>query len=361
MARLESQADLMHVPTPDVVCERLREFLDIPEDVHALDPCCGSGRALKLLTGGAGTTYGVELDYERSRLAVGNLSRVLSGCAAQDARMSKDAFGLVLLNPPYDNELEGRLEINFLERSTRWLKPGGVLVFIIKRSFYASPGISGWLSRHFADFHHWRFPDPFFDGPELAFGQSVLVCRKKVPWGNDPAALEALQKAELEPFFPTGDRYRVPSGAAPDLFYPGYLTGQMALELMTNSPVRRVPLARNALGGRSPCPLKQGHVALMLASGRVDGVYPAKGGRPHHVAKGTVRPADDRDVKVHYTADLKASVTITETHGFEIVIRAATPDGKIHDISRPKKAAGPLEPTYVDDSVEDEQVEEYAE
>lgn len=351
MARLESQADLMFVPTPDAVCDRLAEFLDVPAGVHALDPCCGTGAALRRVVGDRGKLYGVELDVARARAAESKLDRVLC-CAAQESKLSNGSFGLVLLNPPYDISLGGRLELVFLERAVNWLTPGGVLVFIIKRPMYTGR-FCATLSRHFTDFHHWRFPDPYFDGPDLAFGQTVLVCRRKVPAAVDEASRVRLESEVLEPFFPPSERYPVPAGLEPTIFVTGHLTPEAALELMQVSKVRRVPPRRLVWDDRSPLPLRTGHVALMLASGRIDGAYRARNNKPTHVAKGTVRRAEGSDTKVSYDSRGNPTVILRDTQGFEIVIRAITADGTLHDIAAPK-------PPKMDAQIETDDEEEAA-
>ena len=52
-----------------------------------------------------------------------------------DVRCPPEAVSLLYLNPPYDWEAgesnNQRLEAVFLEHTYRWLKPGGVLLFVI--------------------------------------------------------------------------------------------------------------------------------------------------------------------------------------------------------------------------------------
>jgi hypothetical protein len=52
-----------------------------------------------------------------------------------DVRSPAEAFSLLYLNPPHDFEIgetnNQRLELVFLEHTYRWLKPGGVLAFVI--------------------------------------------------------------------------------------------------------------------------------------------------------------------------------------------------------------------------------------
>lgn len=337
MARLESQADLMYVPTPDVVCDRLREMLDLPDDVQALDPCCGTGAALRRVLGTKGTAYGIEIELDRARDAAKNLDRVLC-CAAQESRLSNGAFGLVLLNPPYDSSAgEGRLESAFLRRAVDWLADGGVLVYIIKRAMFEGQ-IAHRLATFFTDFQHWRFPDPYFAGPELSYGQTVLVCRRRSGFTGgkaDTAVAIGLMRDELQPLTPPAAKITVPAGHAPGIFLSGVITSEAAAELFASSKIRRVPPVRSHMGGRSPLPLRSGHVAMMLASGRIDGVYRSVGELPIHVAKGTVRRSEREDKFVQYGENDRPTVTIRRTEGFEVTIRTATQDGVIHDVAAP--------------------------
>jgi hypothetical protein len=52
-----------------------------------------------------------------------------------DVRCPVESLSLLYLNPPYDFEAgqtgNQQLELVFLEHTFRWLKPGGVLIFVI--------------------------------------------------------------------------------------------------------------------------------------------------------------------------------------------------------------------------------------
>ncbi len=50
--RLEAKIKMGYYPTPLSVVDRIRLFLEFPEnDVSLFDPCCGEGFALKNLKG----------------------------------------------------------------------------------------------------------------------------------------------------------------------------------------------------------------------------------------------------------------------------------------------------------------------
>ncbi len=82
--------------------------------------------------------------------------------SAFDVRSPAEAFSLLYLNPPYDLEIGAtnnqRLELVFLEHTYRWLKPGGVLVFIIPQPQLRV--CARILSEHFADLSVYRLTEP---------------------------------------------------------------------------------------------------------------------------------------------------------------------------------------------------------
>jgi Uncharacterised methyltransferase family (DUF6094) len=78
--------------------------------------------------------YGIEIDANRAEQAT-SLGIDTLQANTLNVRCSADALSLLYLNPPYDFETgqtnNQRLELVFLEHTYRWLKPGGVLVFVI--------------------------------------------------------------------------------------------------------------------------------------------------------------------------------------------------------------------------------------
>jgi SAM-dependent methyltransferase len=331
MARLESKVDLMHVPTPAIVVDRLRALLHIPAHASVLDPCCGTGAAIQALAPKA-ARYGIEIELDRSRLAATHCTEVLP-CAMQDAKVSHEAFGLLFLNPPYDDSTEGRLEEVFLERCMRYLMPGGVLVLIIKQSEYSC--VAPLLRRHFDIVGHWRFPDGWYDGPEMSFTQTALVARRR----STPAFRAAdefwkgdLRMDSLEPLPESFEiRVDVPVGRRPRCFVSGAMRPDDLVRLLATSPVSRDMDVPSTLGCGEPLmPLKQGHLAMTLASGCVNGVYGL--GPTLHVAKGTVIRQQKTEHEMDETAGGRPALIKKETDSFAIKVRALVPSGKIHDM-----------------------------
>lgn len=340
MARTVAQAKCLFYPTPDVVIQSLTALLNIPPSCVALDPCCGTGHQLKSLAPN-GRLYGIELEVERAREAAKNLRHAVAG-AMQDARVTNGCFGLTFCNPPFADSVEGRLEKQFLERCLAYLCDGGILVWIISLHNYAS--CENLLRHHFDILGHWRFPDGYFDGPELAFRQSVLIARKRHEPNRELKPLEfreqVLRLDSLEPLpdfaaDPPESRISVPMGATPKLFHPGNLSDADLESLLKTSPVPRQAIKSIVMRyGRPPMPLKQGHLSLVLASGAIDGVYGSLGDplRPLHVSKGTVVRQVKQEQVRDRTDSGRAVVIETKTNTFAVKIRTLRPDGTINDL-----------------------------
>ena len=78
------------------------------ETLRMLDPCCGAGEALAQLAEGLSRpnaipieTYGVELHRDRAQEAEERLDHALASDLFATS-IANGAFGLLLLNPPYD-------------------------------------------------------------------------------------------------------------------------------------------------------------------------------------------------------------------------------------------------------------------
>ena len=155
----KDQAGIFPIGVPEA--KRLRNCLIAGSEFSVLDPCVGDGVALvHLVQGTQARRYGVEIDAYRTEQA-----RILGietlQASAFDVRSPAEAFSLLYLNPPYDLETGAinnqRLELVFLEHTYRWLKPGGVLVFIIPQPQLRV--CARILSEHFADLSVYRLTE----------------------------------------------------------------------------------------------------------------------------------------------------------------------------------------------------------
>lgn len=162
--RAIARQKLGYYPLPPNEAARIRRFLSFPQsgETTVLDPCAGTGAALSEITRDADANrYAIELDAFRADAARAAASNVLQGNCF-DVHCAVDSFSLLFLNPPYDFEVgesrNQRMERLFLRHTYRWLKPGGVLIFVV-------PGdrlhpCSDVLSVHFRDKAIYRLTDP---------------------------------------------------------------------------------------------------------------------------------------------------------------------------------------------------------
>ena len=159
--RLAAQAKGGFYPTPDRVVDLIAELIHTPtgyyhrdrDTLRIFDPCCGAGEALAQLAERLDRpnamsieTYGVELHRDRAEDAARRLDRALAADLFATS-IANGAFGLLLLNPPYDHDSEDkRTEHAFLTQTTRYL-PGRGRAAGVHRPQAAPRGL-GPLSLH---------------------------------------------------------------------------------------------------------------------------------------------------------------------------------------------------------------------
>jgi hypothetical protein len=114
-----------------------------------------------LLHGVSTHRYGIEIDANRAEQARALGIETLQA-NTMDVRCQAEAVSLLYLNPPYDWESgesnNQRLELVFLDHSYRWLKAGGVLVFVIPQLRLEK--CARLLSEHFTDLSVFRLTEP---------------------------------------------------------------------------------------------------------------------------------------------------------------------------------------------------------
>ncbi len=333
--RLAGRIKMAFYPTPLSVLERIKTFIVCPENhpINALDPCCGEGLAVKNLFEGFNcTTYGIELDGHRAAEAKGNLDQVLL-CSYTEARISNGCFSVLFLNPPYDEETlndgittsSERKEKIFLKDTIRYLQPGGLLIYIIPQS-RLDPSIAKILSYRFEQFNIYRF-----HGEEYhAFKQIIVFGVKKSKPGideNNRMALTKLRDSELPEIpFLHEPCYSLPQAGTVTRFRSTVINIDELEHEAPASPLwtRLKELARGDVmrKERPPLPRHQGHIALMLATGCLDGVVGE--GNDRHVVKGRVHKV----VTKHQEQNEKGYEE-REVDRYQVSVKILTVDGKI--------------------------------
>ena len=292
--RPHGQTKLGFFPLPIAEARRLKSWLSFPERFSALDPCVGDGVAFAhVLQNVISHRYGIEIDANRAEQA-----RVLGTetlqANAMDVRCTPEAVSLLYLNPPYDWESgesnNQRLELVFLEHTYRWLKAGGVLVFVIPQLRLAK--CARLLSEHFTDLRVYRLTELAC----LQYQQIVVLAtrRKRNARVTDAALLDGVRhleelatKSELEPMRDSPEfRYEVPASEPIALTHMGIPLDEVE-DLLLESPAYRqagrVLLPKlNDVKGRPLTPLHGGHVGLLCTAGMLNGVFGE--GEDRHIA-----------------------------------------------------------------------------
>ena len=292
--RVQGKTKLGFYPLPVTEAGRLRKCLVFSATSSAVDPCVGDGVAFAhLLHDVTAHRYGIEIDAYRAEQAKAIGIETLQA-NAMDVRCQPEALSLLYLNPPYDWEAgesnNQRLEAVFLEHTYRWLKPGGVLLFVIPQLRLTK--CARLLSEQFTDLRVFRLTEPACTQYKQI---AVLASRRKrharLP---DAALLDAVQyletlamRVEIEPLRDTTEvRYEVPASEPVALTNMGIPLDEVEDLLLQSSAYRqagRVLLPKlGDVKGRPLTPLHGGHVALLCTAGMLNGVFGE--GDDRHVA-----------------------------------------------------------------------------
>ncbi|MBI2766234.1 MAG: class I SAM-dependent methyltransferase [Chloroflexi bacterium] len=337
MARLEGVAKAQFYPTPPSVVERVAALVRHAPSSHRrvarlLDPCCGTGDALRRFADaiGGAETYGIEIEQHRAAEARQVLDHVIAGSAFA-VRLGHEAFSCLWLNPPYDEGDDGkRLEHSFLTTMSRTLAPGGLIIYIVPQARLAQS------ARYLASRHEalrcYRFHDPEYE----AFRQCVVLGRRRTTQAIAADAQSQVEAwatgslPELPSPGPTSPIYELPAlPAGPVVFASQFFEPETAAAearergLWTNTALveRFWPASERPV--RPLMPLRRGHLAVLIAAGFLNNVLIEDGSR-RVLVKGRItkasRPVESADPDVEVEREfLRTSVVLLdlETGEFE--------------------------------------------
>jgi hypothetical protein len=182
------------------------------------------------------------------------------------------------------------LERVFLEHTYRWLKPAGVLVFVIPQP-QLQP-CARLLAEHFTNLRIYRLSDPAC----LQYKQIVVLAarRKRNERTSDSTLLDSTRyleglssKSDIAVLRDEPDsRYEVPDSQAIVLTNTGIPLDEIEDLLASSAAYRqasRVLLREQAsVRGRPLTPLHGGHVGLLCTAGMLNGVF--GDGEDRHIA-----------------------------------------------------------------------------
>ena len=344
--RLAAQAKGGFYPTPPRVVDLIAELIHTPsgaynrgrETLRILDPCCGAGEALAQLAQRLDRpnaipieTYGVELHRDRAQEAEERLGHALASDLFATS-IANGAFGLLLLNPPYDYDSEDkRTEHAFLTHTTRYLADSGLLVFIVPRQRLAVS--ARYLSTHYGRMRCWAFPDP----EREVFDQVVLMGYRKADPVPDPHAERMVMEwavGEPEPLRsqPYTD-YSPETTPAGDILFTTRTVDPVAAAaearrsgLWASTEITDTLWPARDSRTRPLMPLRRGHMAMLVAAGFLDNLCLEAEGRrilvKGRTSKEMVMVEDSPEKEVH-REKLKTTVVALDLHGGEITDIAA--------------------------------------
>lgn len=338
--------------TPPRQGEYLRSLLTFEGEAAALDPTCGEGLILKQLTEAREErdfsihTYGVELDKRRAELAKDAIQTVVQA-PIESMIISNDVYSLLFLNPPYDHTMLGigddkseRKEYTELVRGTRYLAPGGIMIYIIPSYRYTDKKIARFLASHFEDIAVTRFTDE--DYPD--FRQCIFIGKKKKADYKElnERLFEFLQQMDSEEFvekhvsplnqlLQNEKSWSVPAGVSevPTFYTRMQNKSEFISAIRQNKGfdafIQRTKTKQLEIGGSPLLPIAQGQMALLLASGAVNGVI-GQGDNLHIVQGMEIVTKEVTQEKTEYS-------TVTKRRTKRAVsVKVITPNGVVRKL-----------------------------
>lgn len=342
--RLASLAKLGYYPTPDSIVADLAARLTTTGKTTALDPCAGTGKALADIAAAlpGALTYGIEPDRLRYLEADRLLSQALHA-TLEDCSIAHNSFGLLYLNPPYDFHYDNdaasltpdqfrdkhktkRKEIHFLQRTLPYLAPAGLLIYIVPEHIL-DKHCNEYLSSRLDNPTAYRFPQDIY--PE--FKQIVIIGHKKTSKPQpSPALIQITEYQER-----TTGPLALPTTSPCKLFRANKLSAELAADLYeqqrdallhTLYPVYTNPMDN----ATAPLPLHLGHLSLMLAAGKINGLM--KAGTPErHIVRGTVSKYRTISQQTEETDSGHCNITRTRD-SYAVSVKILRPNGLIEQL-----------------------------
>jgi hypothetical protein len=326
-----------YYPCPPEAIEHFMQFVQKPDHrIALLDPCAGESKAIVQIADVLGVprdqVYAVELEEGRSAKLQALLGETGGHVLAPASFLGVDAqagsFSMIYLNPPFDDELQGgqRVEYTFLQRATKLLCKGGLLAFVLPESQACHHDIRNYLLTWYEHLSVVPFPEEHRPYREVV----VFAVRRAKGVGDKdrPGWAESVQVYE-DPLGP-GRQYEIPPANGPKWFHKIELTEAEILRGLDESPLRKMlePPPEPPLG-EPPLPLYKGHLALLLASGNLDGLVCPQGELPHVVRGTALKRESLASENEEELADGSTKTTKIYTESIRLLIRCATSEGDI--------------------------------
>lgn len=321
--RLEAKIKSGYYPLPLEAVPSIAEKIKVSPDTTIYDPCAGRGDAVIAIAEALGikhqNIYATELDHGRHA----SLKEKLGERAFEPCDFLADRIwgtpSIVYCNPPFDDELGGggRVEWRFIQKSLDLLDPGGLLVAILPWRVVNQPNTVE-LTTPWAELVRYAPLEC-----ERKYGETLLIARKK----KAKTIVRWIERADIPcklAEMPTYETIKGTGITARKRFFSQI----ECYDLAATTPANSILTAEERLGAQSlvpPMRLTHGHIALLLASGFLDGVVEMEGEEPH-VVRGSARKVttERKDeaggaVKVVRTEQIQLTVKIADSQGVRIL------------------------------------------
>ena len=332
----EGKLKMGYYPTPVIMMKHIKSFMNYQgKHVSILDPCVGCGTAVKsLVEQSEGFTYGVEIDEIRFKKAKAVCHKVLPG-GIESASITNKFFSALFLNPPYDNTMAGettrseRKEKTFLIRTFDYLKPGGVLIYVIPQYSLISD-IARMLTYRLEDIRVFRFSDEEYS----AYSQIIVMgVRKTKFFAEIERANNLVAKAELGDMLeqiPMLDKpvYLVPGSSKEiptfrsNIIDEEALLSQIKKDGLMDRIKRKTERVTQSNHCNPPTNLHQGHIGLLLASAYLNGKVDESNGKGHLTKGRTFKSTVETEVREN------GRTVKSEREMIKVKINALTPEGE---------------------------------
>lgn len=343
MARLAASIRGGYFPAhPVAVAEVLKRIRPLAPGIETaiIDPCAGKGDAIKQIAWSLGVdrsnVYAIELDEARGESLVDNIPRanILQPASALAVTCRYKSFGLAWVNPPYGDEIGGgeRVEAQFADAVGSWLVPKGIMVMVVpertaKSDYRFREAIRAWYDNVSVV----PFPQAY-----RPYGEMAVIGERR-----QQASDEGIGWNESFRTSPAGHRYDVPVTTGPgDRWFKSDLTEAEYVRLLNTSELmQRLEPRPNTELRSAPLPPGEGHLALLLASGQLNGLVCPPGESPH-VVRGTVRKEEFVKAKTKEHSTDKAVTKTVFSERIVLTVRAVWPDGQIRTFTDKLDKAG---------------------
>ena len=318
--RLEAKIKSGFYPLPTRWIDPIASRIKCAPKATLFDPCCGNGEAVHLLGKALGlqpeNVYGSELDERRSEHATKLLAPGrLYGSVDFLGSSAWGEASVVYCNPPFDDELGGggRVEWRFAIRAIDCLSVDGVFVGIFPERVAASTDMYQVLSQKLDRILCFSLPG------ERPYNECVIYgtkLKKEVTPSYRRAIARDWENWSDLP-------YEAPPGG-PVTVRKRFFTDQEIVAFTEKSPANSILLSKSKAARDSftpPMALTRGHVALLLASGCLDGVVALPGEAPH-----VVRGSSKKVIQETKT-EVGGAVKVIRTEQIKLTIKTASTEG----------------------------------